>query len=179
MFCPSSFRYRDNQEVKLQLLRGGKPVCGRTVETIAFKHIWSAVTNNNGEVSFNNTATNTNPNKYKIGARFFDYENENTICKVFKDVTVKKANLKWSLRHYATAINKYASFKLVDEKTDRPIANKKVTVKHNGVNLTKTTNSEGAIWIKVSKKGNHTYQCSYAGNSYYNSAKHTFKEKIR
>ena len=177
--CPSTFRYRDNQEVKLQLLRGGKPVCDRTVETIAFKHIWSERTNKNGEVSFNNTATNTNPNKYKIGARFFDYENENTICKVFKDVTVKKANLKWSLRHYATAINKYASFKLVDEKTDRPIANKKVTVKHNGVNLTKTTNSEGAIWIKVSKKGNHTYQCSYAGNSYYNSAKHTFKEKIR
>ena len=177
--CPSTFRYRDNQEIKMQLLRGGKPVCGKTVERIVFKHTWSADTNKNGIVTFKNESTDTKPAKYKIGGRFFDYENNNTITKVFKDVTVKKADLEWEMRYEAGAVNKYASFKLKDKHTGRSIPNKKVTIKHNGVNLTKTTNEYGNVWIKVTKKGNHTYQCSFAGNSYYNKVKHTFKEKIR
>ena len=94
-------------------------------------------------------------------------------------MTVKKADLEWEMRYKAGAVNKYASFKLKDKNTGRAIPNKKVTIKHNGVNLTKTTNEYGNVWIKVTKKGNHTYQCSFAGNSYYNKVKHTFKEKIR
>ena len=179
MESPKKFKYRDNQEVKFRLTRGGLPVCGKTVEMVDFKYINSELTNRNGYVNFKNHHLNTTPKKYKIGARFFEGDTDKPLTKIFKDVEVKKSDAEWVVRHYAGKTGEYASFKLRNK--DNPsdnIANQSVTIYVNGKAYKKKTNDNGNIFFKITKKGEYKYKCTFGGSTGYNKAKESFKEKV-
>ena len=176
---PSKFAYRDGKRVRFQLTRGGNPACGKVVEMVDFKYMNTATTNKYGYVEFANTHMNTSPAKYKIGARFYEGTVSNPITKVFKDVTVVKNEVEWTVNSYAGSVGNRVSFKLHQKgNTNVPLANTKVTVYIDGKAYTKKTNDKGNVSFKMNKKGNHKYKCTFGGNKYYKSGKKSFSERI-
>lgn len=181
---PSTFTYRDKQKVTFRLTRGGLPVCSKTIEMVDFKYINTAITSRSGYASFTNNHISSDAGSYKIGARFF--EGRQQICKVFKDVKVKKATVEWVQTATASNVNDTARFKLravynKGESTEwyREIANTKVTLYLDGKAYSKKTNANGNISVKVKKKGNRSFKCSFAGDKNHKKAVKTFKNKVR
>ena len=174
--CPSKFKYRDKQKVVFRLTRGGVPVCNKTVEMVDFKYMNTATTDRNGMVSFINHHLNSTVGNYKLGARF--YEGTKLLTKVFKDVKVVKADVDWTVNHYAGTTGNTVSFHL-ETTSGYPIDNQKVTVYINGKAYTKKTNANGSVAWKISKKGNKKYKCSFSGNKNCNKKTKSFKEKVR
>lgn len=174
---PKTFKYLDGQTITYTLTRGGKPVCGKTVEKTDFTRIHSNPTKPNGTVTSTNSLVSYVPAKYKIGARFF--EGGEQLCKSeFIDVVIKKADLEWVFQK-AGSVNHNVVFTLRDKDTKRPIANTQVTVAINGKLKTKKTNSQGQVKWKIKSKDKYNYKCVFAGNKYYNKKSKSFKEVIK
>ena len=181
---PSKFIYRDNQKVTFRLTRGGLPVCSKTIEMVDFKGINTAMTSRSGYASLTNKHISSGVGSYKIGARFF--EGKKQICKVFKDVKVNKATTEWIQYQDAKKVNDIAKFKLQavynkgkSNEWHRGIANTKVTLYLDGKAYSKKTNETGIISVKVKKKGNRSFKCSFAGNKNYKKSVKTFKNKVK
>ena len=181
VFAPSTMQYMDNSEIKCQLLQGGQPVRNKVIEKQIFKHIATSTTNSEGISVSRNTYADSTPKKYSVGARYF--EGGKLICKGFKNITVKKADVVWeridSKKNGTTKVNDVVKFRLKHSKTGNAISGAKVSITYDGKAHTKNTNSNGTVSFKIVKKGNKSFKCAFAGNSKYNSAKKTFKMTVK
>ena len=177
MSCKSNMHYRDNTKVLFRLTRGGKPVEGKTLEMTDFLSTNSRQTNSNGEAWFFNHRSNTVPNKYKIGAKFFDGERNKPTKSVYKDVTVKKGFASFEVNHDAVLKGRYFSVKLKDS-GGNPIANVKVQVSINGKKYDRKTNSKGNVNIQMNEVGKFKYICTFNGNKYYYDCKLKHRETV-
>ena len=185
MSCPKNFTYRDNQEVTFKLTRGGLPVCHKTIEMVNFKNISSEGTTAKGIVNFKNNRSDSHPDKYRLGARFFDYENgKKLVATVFKDVKVSKAKT-FITCHKAESVGGRLRFSLFVEyningkRTTKPLKNRKLTVYINGAKKTAKTNENGQVGWTIKKSGNMTYKCSFAGDTNYEKSSGNWKEKVK
>ena len=174
---PKTFKYMDGKEIKFTLTRGGNPVCGKTIERTIFVGIFSSETKPDGTSISKNNLVRYVPNKYKIGARFF--EGGEQICKSeFIDVTIKKADLEFVCNE-AGAVGNNVVFTLRDKDTKRVIPNTQVAISINGKVKVKKTNKNGQVKWKIKSKDKYTYLCAFAGNKYYHKVNKTFKEVIK
>ena len=176
--CKSKMAYRGGEDIIFRLTRGGKPVCGETIEITDFKYTNTELTDKDGYVRIKNTHAISTPAKYKIGAKY--YKNSVLVTKVYKDVEIVKSNVTWECYHYASTVGSNASFRIYNSHNSNiPLANTKVTVYIDGQAYTKKTNDKGQVAWKINKKGNKKYKCTFGGNKYYRKGEASFKEKVR
>ena len=70
--------YRDGTRVTFTLTKGGVPVQGKTIEMTDFSYTNTGLTNAQGQVSFTNTHPTSHPQKWKLGAKFWEGGNKPT-----------------------------------------------------------------------------------------------------
>ena len=177
MSCPSTMYYRDGSKVTFTLTRGGEPVQGKTIEMIDFHYTNSGMTDANGQVSFTNHRATSHPQKYKLGAKFWDGDDKPTKS-VYKDVTVKKGTPQFTVPEYAKKVNNNVWFKLKDQ-YGYNLAKRKVNIKVNSKLYNRVTNDNGNEYIMIYDKGKKKYICTFEGDKDYKSCKNTFSETVK
>ena len=175
----STLTYNDGAKVEFVLTQGGYPVIGKTIEKVTPKSILSSDTNKNGEVSFTNIGYNAG--KYKIGAYFYDYQDSadrKIVDSTYKTITINKANP--TIHYTGDEVKKGQKVGIFfrDNQGNR-IVNEKVPIYLNGKLYTKTTNSNGNIWIKMTNTGTFKFKVAYKGNKNLNKKTVTFTKKIK
>ena len=178
--APSKFHYRDYKNWKVRLTRGDKPVCGKIIEVVDFNYISTEKTDRNGYVELKNNHIKTKPDKYKIGARFFEGATNKPLAKQFVDVEVKKNDAEFSVKEYAGTVGNAIKINLHQKGENKlDLKNTSVTIYINGKAKTKKTNENGNVYFKINKKGNYKYKCVFGGNKYYHKVTQSFKEKVK
>ena len=175
----STMTYNDGTEIRFVLTQGGEPVIGKTIEKVTPKSILSSDTNKNGEVYFTNTGFNAG--KYKIGAYFYDYQDsadKKIVDSTYKTITIKKANPTITYTTDTVKKGQKVGIYFRDNKGNR-IVNEKVPIYLNGKLYTKTTNSNGNIWIKMTNTGTFKFKVAYKGHKNLNKKTVTFTKKIK
>ena len=179
MSCPSTMYYRDGTEVIFTLTKGGVPVQGKTIEMTDFSYTNTGLTNAQGQVSFKNTHATSHPQKWKLGAKFWDGGNKPTKS-VYKTVTVKKATPEFHINHPASNVNGTFSVNLRDKNhIKNKLGNRKVTITVNGSKNNRVTNENGSEAIKITSKGTYKYVCTFNGDKDYNKCTLTYREKVK
>lgn len=179
MSTPSkTLSYRDGTVITFTLTYGGKPVQGKVIEMIDFGYVNTATTNAQGQVHITNNREKNYPQKWKIGARFWNGGNK-VVAQVFKDITVKYTPTEIVLRNGAVRKGGSFSVKLKNKVTGKGLANKKVTVTINGKTYNRTTNEYGNIFVKVTEKGTMKYKVVFGGGIVYSKSSFSYREKVK
>lgn len=196
--APKKFTYRDydlnpNQQVVLQLKRGGKPISGMIVEIQRPDgRTVSNHTDGNGKVYIPNNSTEYVPGKYQWGGRFYDDWDENgnitgdILYERLKWITIDKATPTFTHNASTGKVNKgkYWHVKLNGINSQAGISsigltNKKITYTINGGSKrTKTTNDKGKIYIPCNTTGTKKIKLHFAGSDRYDSITKTFTIKV-
>lgn len=175
----STLTYNDGAEIRFVLTQGGSPVRGKTIECVAPKSIKSIDTNKNGEVYYSNIGFDAG--KYKLGAYFYDYQDradKKIVDSTYKTITIKKADPKITYTTATVKKGQKVGIFVRDNKGNR-VVNEKVPVYLNGKLYTKTTNSNGNIWFKMTNTGTFKFKVAYKGNKNLNKKTVTFTKKIK
>lgn len=175
----STLTYNDGKEIRFILTQGGTPVRGRTIECVTPKSIRSIDSNKNGEVFYTNLGFNAGT--YKLGAYMYDYQDradKKIVDSTYKTITIKKADP--TITYTTSAVKKGEKIGIFirDNKGNR-IVNEKVPVYLNGKLYTKTTNSNGNIWFKMTNTGTFKFKIAYKGNKNLNKKTVTFTKKVQ
>ena len=179
MSCPSTMYYRDGTKVTFTLTKGGVPVQGKTIEMTDFSYTNTGLTNAQGQVSFTNTHPTSHPQKWKLGAKFWEGGNKPTKS-VYKTVTVKKATPEFHINHLAKTVGGSFSVNLRDKNhIKNKLANRKVTIKVDGTTYNRVTNEKGSEAIKITEKRTHKYVCVFNGDKDYNKCTLTYRENVK
>ena len=175
----STLEYNDHKKIKFKLTKGGEPVGGMTVEiTNPYNAIYTADTietsSAEGIVMLSNGGYNAG--KYKIGAYFV--QDGKRQCSVYKDIRIKKADVKFS--HKATEVYKNNVYqkkkKLVmslKDNNNQPMKSIKMTLYHNEQVKTFKTDKNGRISMTL-PTGKHNFKLMYKGSKNYNSKSEVF-----
>lgn len=194
--APKKFKYKDyllnhNQQVVIQLTRGGTPMPNMVVEVQRPDgRTSSQYTDSNGKIYIPNNSSEYVPGKYQWGGRFYDEidedKNGKVLSKALKWISIDKATPKFTHNASLGKVNKGKSFvvKLNGMNCLAGISNigltgKKVTYTVNGGSKkTKTTNSNGNIHIPCNTKGVKKIKLYFAGTKRYGAIKKTFTIKV-
>lgn len=163
--------YDDGTKYRLVLKRGGHPVSGEVIQKDTPVTSPSEETDANGQVRIVNSKWAVG--KYKIGGRFLSSNNE--IQKtVYIDVTVEKSTpIIASDIAVTTPKNSKIKFK-VKTIAGTEIAGENVTLYVNGNKVTKKTNDNGNVYVKVTKEGIYEIRAVYKGNANLKKVSETF-----
>lgn len=175
----STLTYNDGAEIRFVLTQGGSAVRGKTIECVTPKSIRSIDTNKNGEVFYYNTGFDAG--KYKLGAYFYDYQDradKKIVDSTYKTITIKKADPRITYTTATVKKGQKVGIFVRDNKGNR-VVNEKVPVYLNGKLYTKTTNSNGNIWFKMTNTGTFKFKITYKGNKNLNKKTVTFTKKIK
>lgn len=196
--APSSFTYKDyvlnqNQQVILQLLRGGAVCPGMIVEVQRPNgHTVSVFTDGEGKVYIPNDRTDYVPGKWQWGGRFYDDWDDNgnitgnIIYESLKWITIDKATPTFSHNATTGIVSKGNSWVVKLNGVDRQagttnigLDDKKITYTINGGSKkTKTTNAKGNIHIPCNTIGTYKIKLKFAGSTRYNAITKTFTIKV-
>ena len=181
---PSTFRYRDGKNITVQLTKGGVPMDGKLLQLVTFLSNDTCTTANQGKCTFSNSSRRIVPNKYVIGARYFEggkkiahtSEKDGTVT-VLKGISQFSKAFSPSRDGGKVYEGDTLVLKLKDSFGNN-IAGEKVTVHVNNDKVIKKTNENGNIHIKINKKGAYTFKCVFNGNKYYENVELSFNQKV-
>lgn len=171
--------YNDGKAIRFVLTHGSQFVRGKTIECVTPNSIRSIDTNKNGEVFYTNTGFNAGT--YKLGAYMYDYQDKvdkKIVDSTYKTITIKKANPTITYTTATVKKGEKVGIFVRDNKGNR-VVNEKVPVYLNGKLYTKTTNSNGNIWFKMTNTGTFKFKVAYKGNKNLNKKTVTFTKKIK
>lgn len=175
----STLTYNDGKEIRFVLTQGGVPVRGKTIECVTPKEILSSDSNKDGEVYYTNKGYNAGT--YKLGAYMYDYQDradKKIVDSTYKTITIKKANPNITYTTATIKKGEKVGIFVRDNKGNR-VVNEKVPVYLNGKLYTKTTNSNGNIWFKMTNTGTFKFKIAYKGNKNLNKKTVTFTKKVQ
>ena len=184
--APKEFTYMDGKQITIQLTRGTAkiPVRDMVIEKQHPNLIATSRTNSNGEVYIINNDPDYLPGTYTLGARFFNWQNDDLDTKTLflsklRTFVIKKANLTFLNNSNSGLVRRGTIFKIQAMGVDGAVNNIKLSYSvDGGAKKTQITNSQGKIGITMNVKGNHTITVNYAGNAKYNAISKTFRIKV-
>ena len=175
-----TLNYDDKTSIKFKLTRGGTPISNKVVEMYKPNgHTASNRTDSKGIVSFTNVGFDAG--KYKIGAKFYDQQdddtNRKTVVSTFKDIEIKKATPRIS--HTTSPVNLGTKLwiKVVDNHGTN-FADKKVIVYINGSPKTTKTNSVGNVWFSFKRKGTYKIKVVSTATDNFKKVTESFNFKV-
>ena len=161
--------YMDGTEIWFRLTKGGKPISGRTIQRVfAGSGVGTSLTNKQGLVKIDNTSFKVGT--WKIGAYFYDDEENKVITSTYRTVTVKKGTPFWNDNYEtdnATEWVKGATYNAQLRYRGKGIGRTKVQLFVNGTKVSKTTSTNGYITYKFPSKGTFNLKLVFAGDKNY------------
>lgn len=182
----STVEYNDNTEIQFRLTKNGQGVSGKTIERVTPNHIYSKDTDSKGYVSFFNKEYPVG--KYKIGAYFYDLQDEDkdgkTLYSTYKWINIVKRTPYFNLYRnnvsYDNQIFKKGDILKIKLKSDKDtvIPNASIIIYRGGKATKYTTNKYGNVNIKMDKLGMYKYKVVYAGDKNHKKTSKSFNVKV-